>query len=187
MLDQLIASSLNRVLRHQTWANERLSKHAGKHCLIISPPLRLGLQITSHGQFENAPTIPLPDVCITLPSAGVLRWPSKSHSIFTGVRIEGCINLAEDLGFVLRNMEFDIEGELATVIGDIPARRLSQAGRLGWSNFQQAARRTAENIQEHAILENGQLISLGEFSVFMRRVGDLRDDLARLDKRIARL
>lgn len=187
MLDQLIASSLNRVLRHQTWANERLSKHAGKHCLFISSPLRLEFRITSHGQFESAPAVPLPDVCITIPSASVLRWSNKSNSIFTGVRIEGCMNLAEDLGFVLRNMEFDIEGELATVVGDIPARRLSQASQLGWSNFQQAVRRTVANIQEHAILENGQLISPSEFSVFTHQIGDLRDDLARLDKRIARL
>lgn len=187
MFKQLIVSSLNRVLHRQTWAKERLSKHAGKHCQIISPPLQLGLQITKQGKFESDSTTTPPDVCIRLPADSILRWTSHSHNIFAGVRIEGCINLAEDLGFVLRNIDFDIEGELAGVIGDIPARRLSQAGRVGWSNLRQAIQRTTNNIQEHAVLESRQLISLGELAVFTRQVSDLRDDLARLEKRIAAL
>lgn len=187
MLERLIVALINRALRHQSWARERLLRHAGKQCLILCPPLRIALHIEPDGAFGSSTGSAAPDVGITLPADAPLRLLTRPESLFAGVRIEGSVDFAEDVGFVLRHLDFDLEGELAEVLGDIPARRLSQAGRAAHLQLRQVGQRSLDNLREFAVNESGQLIEMAELESFSRSLNGLRDDLARLEKRIALL
>lgn len=187
MIDRPMVSLLNRFLRQQSWARERLLRHAGRHCVIQATPFQLGLGIQSDGLFSPETPGDTPDVRITLPADAAFRLLGKPESLLAGVRIEGSVDLAEDLGFVLRHLEFDLEGELASVIGDIPAHRLARTGRALKAGVGEAVRRSAENLRDYSVHESRQLVSPPELASFGQAVSSLRDDLARLEKRIARL
>jgi ubiquinone biosynthesis protein UbiJ len=80
-----------------------------------------------------------------------------------------------------------MESDLARVIGDIPAHRLS---RIGSSLATQAAdgiHRAAQNIVEYSRDESQLLVSNSELMQFGSEVDALRDDLARLEQRLRRI
>jgi hypothetical protein len=55
-------------------------------------------------------------------------------ALFASVKLSGSADLAECLAFVFRNLGWDIEEDLASVLGDIPARRLALTGHISGIN-----------------------------------------------------
>lgn len=76
---------------------------------------------------------------------------------------------------------------MAAVIGDIPAHRLVKIGRSLADSLQVAARNTAENIREYAVEESAMLVVPADMASFGEAVNRLRDDVARLEKRVVKL
>jgi len=97
------------------------------------------------------------------------------------------VDVAETLAFVFRNLKWDAEADLAAVIGDIPAHRLVKIGRSLADSLQVAARNTAENIREYAVEESAMLVVPADMASFGEAVNRLRDDVARLEKRLVKL
>jgi|SRR5713226_6235453 len=81
----------------------------------------------------------------------------------------------------------DFEEELSRLIGDVPARGLSQFA-LKTVEWARAARRTAgENIAEYLQEESRDLVNKTELDEFLQGVDTLRETADRVDARIARL
>ena len=81
----------------------------------------------------------------------------------------------------------DFEEELSRLIGDVPARRLSQFA-LKTVEWVRGARRTAgENIAEYLQEESRDLVNKPELEEFLHGVDTLREAADRVDARIARL
>jgi ubiquinone biosynthesis protein UbiJ len=81
----------------------------------------------------------------------------------------------------------DFEEELSRLIGDVPARALSQFA-LKTVDWARAARRTAgENIAEYLQEESRDLVNKPELDEFLQGVDTLRETADRVDARIARL
>ncbi len=81
----------------------------------------------------------------------------------------------------------DFEEELSRLVGDVPARRLSQfaKGALSWVRH---ARRTAgENLAEYLQEESRDLVSKPELEEFLLGVDQLRETADRVATRLARL
>ena len=81
----------------------------------------------------------------------------------------------------------DLEEELSRLVGDVPARRLSQfaKGALSWTRN---ARRTArENLAEYLQEESRDLVSKPELEEFLLGVDQLRETADRVEARLARL
>lgn len=188
MLLQLLIPLLNHALGKQNWAIERLAKHAGKQCLITFAQIQLRIQVSDDGMLtpgkvnESSPA-----VRISLPGDAPLRLIIQPESIFSATRIEGNVDFAEDLNFVFRNLELDVEGEIAKLIGDIPARRIGRACTAAQLHLREAAKRSWANTREYAVTEAGHLLGAERSREFTAEVSLLRDDLARLEKRIGRL
>jgi len=81
----------------------------------------------------------------------------------------------------------DPEEELSRVIGDFPARRLTQfAGRtLDWAR--QVRRTAGENVAEYLQEEGRDLVNRTELDEFLQGVDALRDTADRVAARLARL
>jgi len=81
----------------------------------------------------------------------------------------------------------DFEEELSRLIGDVPARSISQLA-LKTVEWARKARHTAgENIAEYLQEESRDLVNKTELDEFLQGVDTLRETADRVDARIARL
>ena len=103
------------------------------------------------------------------------------------VRIEGSAELAETLGFVIRNLRWDIEEDLSRLVGDIAAHRIATGARELASWQRQATRNLAENLAEYFTQEQPLIARRDAITGFSGDVDRLRDDVARLEKRVLKL
>lgn len=178
---------LNHLLRPEHWAVERLARHAGRQLRIDAGLLDIRLSIDAQGLFELNDYQGEPDVTLTLPSDILFRALFDRSKLFSSVKLGGSVDVAETLAFVFRNLKWDAEADLAAVIGDIPAHRLVKIGRSLADSLQVAARNTAENIREYAVEESAMLVVPADMASFGEAVNRLRDDVARLEKRLVKL
>jgi ubiquinone biosynthesis accessory factor UbiJ len=109
----------------------------------------------------------------------------------TGARaraaVSGDAEIANSYRELLALARPDFEEELSRLVGDVPARRLSQFAlkTVGWAR---KARRTAgENIAEYLQEESRDLVNKPELDEFLHGVDTLRETVDRVDARIARL
>lgn len=102
-------------------------------------------------------------------------------------RIKGSAEFAEALGFVIRNLRWDAEEDLSRIVGDIAAHRIVRGTSkfAGWQ--QQAARNFAANLAEYFTEEQPLIARQADISSFSGDIDRLRDDVARLEKRLQRL
>lgn len=186
-LEILIVKPINHVLGSTPWALERLRRHAGAHLLLRAGPFELALCIDGEGLFRAPQTSANPDVSIELAADFPVRLLFDRESLMSSARLSGSADVAETLAFVFRNLRWDAEADLAAVIGDIPARRLSLAGARLSSEIRSGGSRFASNLVEYVSDESDLLASRPSIERFLGEVDRLRDETARIEKRIARL
>ena len=187
LLERLLCQPLNHLVVQSEWAAARLRSFAGSRVQMGVGTLFVHLGITDTGTFEACDAASAPDVSITLPSDTLLRVVTDRQSIFQAAKLSGSADLAEALGFVFRHLRWDMEADLARVLGDIPARRLALLQQAFYAQSSTALRRIADNASEYLIEEAGMLATRTEIEAFNDGVSALRDDLARLEKRLQRL
>lgn len=187
VLNSLAIRVLNHLIVVESWAQARLAAHSGAQVLIGSGPFMVRLGIDESGLFQSGDLAHEPDVSITLPSDVPARLLFDRDSLFSSVKIGGSADIAESLAFVLRNLKWDVEADLASLVGDIPARRFARTAHTLAVTIQQAIARVADNVSEYAVEESGMLAPDRDLAEFGRAVNCLRDDVARLEKRISRL
>ena len=178
---------LNHLLAREDWARQRLKPYSAQTARIEGGPLQVTMTVDELGAFRPANPEGEPAVTITLPSDAPFRMLSDPGSIFGAARITGAASFAETLAFVFRNLRWDFEADLAAIIGDIPARRLSRLLAEGAAWQQSAVKRLGLNATEFATEESGLVTSARDLTRFGQDVDRLRDDVARLEKRISRL
>jgi ubiquinone biosynthesis protein UbiJ len=61
-----------------------------------------------------------------------------------GVRIEGDVQLAAEVNWLTEHVRWDLEEDLARVMGDVPAHTLSQAAKAMTSTLRQFISKAAE-------------------------------------------
>ncbi len=81
----------------------------------------------------------------------------------------------------------DFEEELSRLVGDVPARRLSQLARGALSWARRARRIAGENLAEYLQEESRDLVSRPELEEFLLGVDQLRETADRVEARLARL
>ena len=187
MLNAAICGSINHILKTSPWALARLCGYSGAVVAIEGTPFPLRLKIQDAGFFSVAEPDDLAAVVIVLPADVLARFLTDRSSLFSSIKISGAADLAETLGFVFRNLEWDAEADLAGLVGDIPARRMALAGQGLTAGLCRSAERGLENIREYFVDELRVVASDEELVMFAEDVDVLRDDLSRLEKRIERL
>lgn len=186
-LDTLIFSGLNHLLGGEPWAQERLRPFSGAQALIESGLLSLRLCIDEHGLFVAGDRGLSPDVTVTLPADAPVKFLLDRQGLLASVKLSGSVDIAEALAFVFRNLRWDAEADLADLIGDIPARRLALFGEKFGGQLQAGTKRLGENMAEYVTEDSLLLVPDRDVKAFFKEVNCLRDDLARLEKRVSRL
>jgi ubiquinone biosynthesis protein UbiJ len=175
------------LLESESWARERLRPFAGSHVRIVAGPVGLLLCIDQRGMLVAGEKVEVADVTVTLPSDTPVRFLLDRDGLFAAAKLSGSADIAESLAFVFRNLRWDVEADLARVLGDIPARRLALLGAQLGRQTQVGAKNIAQNLVEYATEDSPLLAANRDVEGFAKAVDHLRDDLARLEKRICRL
>lgn len=180
------SSLLNHLLRNEEWARNRLCLFAGQSARFELGRHYARFRISPSGllESENGLSSPAATVCLRLPDDALARILTDRTSLFPAVTISGSVELAETLGLVFRNLRWDPEDDAAAIVGDVSAHRGFQLLRqlAGWQRT--AASRLLTGIAEH--LGEDRLLIPGrqEILEFCEEVDHLRDECARLEKRL---
>jgi ubiquinone biosynthesis protein UbiJ len=178
--------ALNRLLRAEPWARERLAPFAGMTLELRAPPLPgMSFVILPGGTLEaggDAPELTVTVRADALPA--LLR--SEEHFV-RSVEVAGDERLAAAVMLLLRHLRWDAEEDLSRLVGDVAAHRLVALARVFGAWQADAARRLAESLRDYAVEEKKLLVSSAEFSAFSAEMARLRDAVERLEKRVRRL
>jgi len=104
-----------------------------------------------------------------------------------GVVVSGDAEIANSYRELLAVARPDFEEELSRLIGDVPARRISQLALKTVEWARKAGRTAGENIAEYLQEESRDLVNKTELDEFLQGVDTLRETADRVDARIARL
>lgn len=178
-------AGLNHLLSSASWARERLASHAGRSGRLRAEPFEVVFSVQPDGYLAPAPDHDPPSVTLSLPLGAALGLAAGDAArTMSEVRIDGNAEFADTLGFVFRNLRWDAEEDLSKLFGDIAARRIVLAAK-GLKTFHtQALDALGGNFAEYFTEEQKLLVTRRESSDHGRDVGQLRDDLARIEKRI---
>lgn len=186
-MKKLALAFVNHLLAAEGWALTRLKPFAGQRARIEVGPVSLCLIVAGDGSLQADQSGDEAQVCIRLPGDAPLRLLSDRRGILQSARIAGSADFAEALGFVARNLSWDAEADLARLVGDVPAHRLSRAAAALAGQQRLAVRRLTANFTEFIADEEHLLIRSQVVASFTANVDRLHDDVVRLEQRIGRL
>ncbi|WP_407279342.1 SCP2 sterol-binding domain-containing protein [Aromatoleum evansii] len=181
-------AAINHLLARANWARERLAPHAGRCARLSADPVALAFGIDTDGYLVDAADGRAPDVTLSLPFSALPGLAGgDANKLMNAVRIEGSAELADALGFVFRNLRWDAEEDLSRVFGDIVAHRMVEGAASLRRMHERAWAGLTGNLAEYLAEEQQALVTRAALASFGDELRILRDDLARLDKRLGRL
>ena len=188
MLSGLAASAslplLNHLLHGAPWARQRLLACAGKTVSIDLFPLHLALTVTAAGTFAAAEGGAAPDAHIQLTPLQAARLAMKDPTVFRHLIVDGDAQFAATLGDVFRELDWDAEADLARVLGDVAAHRLVHSTRSLHVWQRHTMDSAQQSLVEYATEERPLLAKRRHIAAFIDDVDAVRDDTARLEKRL---
>ena len=195
MLTGAVLAFVNHLLAGEAWAMSRLRPFAGQTVRVRCPPFDASFRITDTGLLLRTPELE-PDaagdgitanVTLELPPEALWRLPIDRRAAFAAAKINGSAELAETLGFVLRNLSWDVEDDLSRIVGDIAAHRLVQGGKALSAWHSSATSNLARNFAEYFSEENPLVARKADVTAFVGEVDALMQKTAHLERRLARL
>ena len=116
---------LNHVLMQEPEAMERLVDQTGRIARVQWRAYSMTLQITPAGLLDLAPAYATPDLRIEVADTSPF---AIAQSAMRGdkptILIDGDVRFASEINWLVDNVRWDIEEDLARVIGDAPAHAI---------------------------------------------------------------
>ena len=184
--DAAAAGFINHLLRGASWARDALKPFAGRTARIEVIPFALALTVVESGEITPAAGV-APDVTLQLTPGLVLRLAARDDNAWRQIAVAGDADFAAAIHHVARNLRWDVEEDLSRAFGDIAAHRMAEAGRTIQRWGEQAADSTARSFAEYWTEERPLVAARRDLDAFGRAVDQLRDDAARLEKRIEQI
>ncbi|MDY0330096.1 MAG: SCP2 sterol-binding domain-containing protein [Thiomonas sp.] len=191
-LQDLVLPALNHLLAADPHAQGKLRAHAGKTVVFAALGLDMAWTIEPAGLLRIAtsasPGHEDADLHITLDLDALREAIAKRAPLnLSGARVSGDAELAQTLSWLMAHVRWDAEDDLAQLIGDIPAHRISRAGQGLVTTAQQTWTRAQNDARDWFAASPRALVSRGEWAQMQQAVSELRDQAARLEKRLALL
>lgn len=187
-----LLSIINHILLQSPWSCERLapfSQHTVEFRLGNWP---LCFRISVTGLLDPMPdslqsSEYQPDVAITLPGNLLQLATEGFDSAMKQAQITGKVELAETLAFLAKNLRWDATDDLARVVGDVPAHRMVNTGQQVLAHAKGLFQQLKGQWQDHLRHEATLVPNSAEVSQHTRDLQQLRNDIARLEKRVGQL
>jgi len=185
LLKPPFAAAVNHLLQGASWACDRHKPFAGKTVRFNLAPFAVTLAIRDSGEVADAAASGAADASFALTPGIALRMLAADSNAWQEVAFEGDTALAREILAIAQNLKWDIEEDLSRVFGDIAAHRMVEAGarlrRWQIDTFDSIARSAVAYWTE----EQPLIASRQDIDQFLRDVDALRDDVARVEQRIA--
>lgn len=189
----IIQSALNALLRREPWASDELSQYAGKTVLLkFAGKNILQTTINSTGGLDACDSAVVADVVLNMPYTDLAELlstfrASGADGIAKQMHIQGDAGLAQLLADLARNLRWDAQADLARVVGDIAAVRITGFMNFAFNSLQDGARRFNSNIQEYMSIESGLTVKQASFQTLQTNLADLNQRLDKIDARLGKL
>lgn len=182
----LVERGLNHLLRQTPGATDALRRHAGMSVRFDLALTQVDLRIADDGCFSEA-AIDNPDATIRPTPALFTRLPFFGRDALRDADYQGDAALLATLDRVFRQLDWDVEADLAPLVGDAAAHRLHTFGRDALAGLAHAFTSVGRGAGEY-LVEEVELMARGiDVARFNREVDDLNDAVARLEARVRRL
>jgi len=179
----LIERSLNHLLQQSPGASEALVRHTGSSVRFDLALKQYDFRIADDGYFSEA-AIDTPDAVIRPTPALLVRLPFFGREALRHADYSGDPALLATLDRVFKQLSWDVEADLAPVVGDIAAHRLHAMGRDALAGINQTAHAVSHNLSEYVVEEAELMARTVDIARFNRDVDALADDAARLEARL---
>jgi ubiquinone biosynthesis protein UbiJ len=187
LLPHPAARAVNHVLKSAPLALERLRKHAGRTAAFHVGPFTVALTVQTTGEVTAAVPGAARDLDVRISPFLVPRLAAQEEAAFREIDMQGDMELAQEISYLARNLAWDAEEDLSKVVGDIAAHRMVDTAKAVTRWGREAALRTAQAGAEYWTEEAPLIASRVKVEDFVHGVDGLREDLERLEKRIALL
>ena len=121
---------LNHVLAQEKAATARLVRQKGRVVLVQWSRFTVLFIVTPAGLLDLATAGSAPDLSLVVADDSAV---SIAQAVLRGdrptVRIEGYVQLAAEVNWLVDNVRWDLEDDLSRVIGDAPAHTVGEAAR----------------------------------------------------------
>ena len=137
---------LNHVLMQEPEAMTRLKRIRGQQVRMQWRDFAMQLRATPAGLLEVAEVEAIPpDLQLTITEASPLALAQTAlRGDKPPVRIEGDVQLAAEVNWLVDHVGWDIEEDLARVLGDVPAALLGKAARTAAAALRQGLQGRAQ-------------------------------------------
>jgi ubiquinone biosynthesis protein UbiJ len=129
---------LNHVLMREKEAMARLVRQKGRSALIRWRQIELFFVVTPAGLLDLASPDAAPDLTLAITEDSPL---AVAQALIAGnkpaIRVEGDVQLAAEVNWLVDHVRWDIEEDLARILGDVPAHTLGQAARTAVMGLRQ--------------------------------------------------
>ncbi len=177
--------ALNHLLEAEAWARDKLKPYAAQCVEFRSPPLPgLCLEILDTGLLRRAAEDAVPNLVVNIGPGALPAMLRGEDALLREIGIEGNADLAGTVQYLFRHLRWDIAEDLSKVFGDVVAERMVREGKRFAAWNVEAAEKLAQNFSEYLIEEQPLLARPADVRQFLADADRLRDDLARLEKRI---
>lgn len=121
---------INHVLMQEPTAMERLARQKGSVVLVCWRQFSFKVAVTPAGLFDLASADAAADLTLTMTQDSPFEI---AQALMQGdkpaVRVEGDVQLAAEVNWLADHVRWDVEEDLARILGDAPAHTLTQAVR----------------------------------------------------------
>jgi ubiquinone biosynthesis protein UbiJ len=121
---------LNHILSQEKEASNRLARQKGRVVLMQWRSFAIKLIATPAGLLDRAPAETKADLILEVTEESPLALGQAAlRGDKPAVRIEGDVQLAAEVNWLVDHVRWDLEEDISRVIGDAPAHALGQAAR----------------------------------------------------------
>lgn len=129
-VQQRLVLFLNHVLMQEREAMDRLVRQRGRVARVQWRAYSMALVITPAGLLNLAPEGAVPDLQLEVTEASPLALAQVAlRGDKPAIRIEGDVQLAAEINWLVDNVRWDLEEDLSRVVGDAPAHTISEVAR----------------------------------------------------------
>jgi ubiquinone biosynthesis protein UbiJ len=186
-----LESVLNRNIAESSAARLLAQRLAGKVLTVRFTGLPLSISFACDGERMSLDTAAATaHATLTGTPLALLQLASRKPeaAVRSGaVHIEGDAEVAQTFSELLKSARPDLEEELSRVIGDVAAHQVGNVARSALAFGRRAADTLSQNIAEYLTEEGRDLPTRVEADEFVAGVDKLRDDVERLEVRLANL
>jgi len=132
---------LNHVLMQEPEAQARLARQKGRQVRVQWRGFSLELCATPAGLLETGAGTTQPDLLLTLTEESPFALAQAAlRGDKPAVRVEGDVQLAAEVNWLVDHVRWDLEEDLSRLMGDAPAHALGRAARGAAQALQQFVR-----------------------------------------------